>query len=262
MPIPLLSQADQSHWGLFRQPFVASPKVSVPAQPDEFLFASAEHTRARTWLETVLRNHVGIANLDVRPGVGATTWARQWMATNGLADLPLDVAGTESANFDLELCQRWLSVARANQALGIHTLCIVDGTPSESVVQWFNQTLQLDPRRSPMTLLVMGQMRSPIVKHSMGVSKQSLANCVLAALSHAGQFQPRISEAAARHVAEWARADYRQLAMWTAAVLAWGSRCRCQRIDERAIHRFDQQRQTWAADRSTEWATQRDSAAA
>lgn len=258
MPIPLLSPADQSHWGLFRQPFVVSPQVNVPSQPDEFLFGSAEHSQARIWLETILRNHVRIATLNVRPGVGATTWARQWIATHGLADLPLDVMGTEAKDFNHDVCQRWLSVARANQTLGIHTLCIVDGAPDPSTIQWYEQSLKLDPRLSPMTLLMMRRTTLFGVSHTMSASKGSLANCLLAALSHAGQFQPCITESAAHCIAEWAGEDYRQLAFWTHVVLAWGGRYRCRRIDDRAIHRFDQQRQIWAAGR----ATQRDYSAA
>ena len=258
MPIPLLSPADQSHWGLFRQPFAESPAVNVPSQPDDFLFASAEHSQARIWLETILRNNVGIAKLITRPGSGATTWARQWMATHGLADLPLDVMGTEATNFDRDVCHQWLSTARSNQTVGIHTLCIIDGTPDPATIQWYKQSLKLDPRRSPMTLLVMGPATFSGVSHTMRVSKHSLARCLLAALSHAGQFQPRMTESAAQHITQWAGEDYRQLAFWTHVVLAWGARERWQRIDEQAIHRFDQQRQAWAS----ATAAQRESAAA
>ncbi|KLU02511.1 hypothetical protein RISK_005577 [Rhodopirellula islandica] len=252
MPIPLLSQADQSHWGLFRQPFANSPGMSFPSEPGEFLFATPEHSQARIWLETVLRNHVGIANLHARPGAGATTWARQWMATHGLDDLPLDVMGTDAADFDRDLCQRWWSVARANQSHGIHTLCIVDGSPPSSTLQWYQQSLKLDPRQSPMTLLVMGQAKSSGVSHSMDVSTQSLAGCVLAALTHAGQFQSRLSERAAQLIAEWAAGNYRQLAFWTHLVLAWGAHCQCQRIGSRDLRQFNQQRQRWTAQRATE----------
>ncbi|EGF25655.1 hypothetical protein [Rhodopirellula baltica] len=258
MPIPLLSPADQSHWGLFRQPFADSPAVNVPSRPDEFLFASAEQSQARIWLETILRNKVGIAKLNICPGVGATTWARQWMATHGLADLPLDVMGTEATKFDHDVCQQWLSIARSNRPLGIHTLCIVDGTPDQATIQWYKQSLKLDPRCSPMTLLLMGPETFSGVSHTMSVSTDSLARCLAAALSHAGQLRPRMTEPAAQLIAEWANGDYRQLAFWTHVVLAWGARERCQQIDERAIHRLDQQRQAW----TSETAAQRSSAAA
>jgi hypothetical protein len=252
MPIPSLSQADQSHWGLFRQPFKDSPGVSVPAQSEEFLFASAEHLQARVWLETVLRNHVGIANLRAQPGAGATTWARQWIATHGLDDLPLEVTGSEATDFDRDLCQQWWAVARTNQARGIHTLCIVDGSPSASTIQWYRQSLNVDPRRSPMTLLVIGPTKSSTISHSLHASTKSLAGCVQAALTHAGQFRPRLAESAAELIAEWASGNYRQLAFWTHLVLAWGAHCQCQKIDRRELHRFDQQLQRWTAQRTAE----------